>query len=113
MRYEIQWFPKGPRTKYNIGKLFKAVIAQSEARNVEKVDAVNRYNPWRDPETPEAVQFTVTGGYPYEIVASVNDYLMSTMKSPEPQGLSVRAVSIIERKKSTIKPKTKKCKCKK
>ena len=113
MRYEIQWFPKGPKTKYNIGKLYKAVIAQVEARNVEKVNTVNRYNQWKDPEIPEAVQFTVTGGYPYEIVANVNDYLMSTMKSPEPQGLSVRAVSTIDRKKSIIKPKIKKCKCKK
>lgn len=111
MRYEIQWFPKGPKAKYNIGKLYKAVIAQAEARNVERMPMIN-YNEWNKPAFPEAVQFTVTGGYPYEIVAQVNDYLMSATKSPEPQGLSVRAVSTIERKKTTIKSKTK-CRCKK
>ena len=112
MRYEIQWFPKGPKAKYNIERLYKAVRAQSEARDVEKMPTVN-YNEWNKPAFPEAVQFTVTGGYPYEIVAQVNDNLMAATKSPEPQGLSVRAVSTIERKKAVVKPKVKKCKCKK
>jgi hypothetical protein len=112
MRYEIQWFPKGPKTKYNIGKLYKAVIAQAEVRDVEKMPTVN-YNEWSKPTFPEAVQFTVTGSYPYDVVAGVNDYLMAATKSPEPQGLSVRAVSTIERKKSTSsKPKRKICRCK-
>lgn len=114
MRYQVQWFPRGARTKYNIGKLYKAVLAQEGARNVEKIEATNRYNPWKPPEYPEAVQFTVTGGYPYELLENVNNHLMKSAKSAEPQGLSVRAISTIERKKSLIKPrqKRKKCGCK-
>ena len=115
MRYEIQWFPEGPKAKYNIGKLFKAVIAQPEVRDVEKVAAINRYNSYKEPTNPEAVQFTVTGGYPYEVVMGVNNYLMSATKSIEPQGLSIRAISTAERKKQMVlpKPKRKSCSCKK
>lgn len=112
MRYEIQWFPEGPKAKYNIGKLYKAVIAQPEVRDVERVTAINRYNSYKEPTNPEAVQFTVTGGYPYETVMGVNDYLMSATKSIEPQGLSVRAVSTVERRKTPSKPKKRKtCRC--
>ena len=115
MRYEIQWFPKGPKTKYNIGKLYKAVKSQISARDVAKVDTVNRYNPWREPEIPEAVQFTVSGSYPYELIMGVNDHLMTSTKSTEPQGLSIRAISTAERKKSNSKPtpNRRSCGCKK
>jgi len=114
VRYEIQWFPKGPKAKYNIEKLYKAVLAQEVARDVTKVDAVNRYNSWKGPETPEAVQFTVTGGYPYDALMGINDNLMIATKSSDPQGLSIRAISTAERKKSNSKPtpKRKTCRCK-
>jgi hypothetical protein len=110
MRYEIQWFPK---TKYSIDKLYKAVRAQKEARDVTKVDAVNRYNPWKSPDNPQSVEFTVYGSYPYEMLMGVNDYLMVATKSPEPQVLSIKAVSTVERKSIKPNPKSKICGCKK
>jgi hypothetical protein len=113
MRYEVQWDPKG-KAKYDIDKLFKAVSAQDEIKNAEKVIAVNRYQSNKPPLRPEAVQFTVTGSYPYEALENINKQLTPKTKVREPQNLSIRAISFEERKKTkSSHPKRKKCKCKK
>ena len=111
MRYEIQWFPKG-KSKYNIKKLLKAVNDQSEVKDVAISTPPNRYNSWKSPELPEAVQFTVVGGYPYEVIAGVNTKLMEATNCMDAQGLSVRAISDIDRKKTPI-VSPKRCACKK
>ena len=111
MRYEIQWFPKG-KSKYNIKKLYKAVNDQTDVKDVAISTPSNRYRPWKSPESLEAVQFTVNGDYPYEIVADINDKLMKATNCPDPQGLSVRAISDIDRKKIISPIKQKRCGCK-
>lgn len=119
MRYEIQWFPKGEKTSYDINLLYEATKSQKNARDVQKVPYTGRYGALKKTDSPEVVQFTVTGGYEsgYEVVAGVKQLLSQLTKSSEPQGISIRAISTVERKKSKIKtsaPKRKpKCGCKK
>jgi hypothetical protein len=113
MRYEIQWFPHG--TEYQEELLYKATINQPDARDVDTVPYTNKYGSSKKTDKTEAVQFTVSGGYPtaHIVMMGVNKFLMAKTRTKEPQGLSIRAISTIERKrKITAKPKTRKCKCK-